>query len=103
VGIRYGSDVGLAMKIAGEVAAANDDVLDDPESFVVFESFGDNTINLSLRAYVPSINVSLRVKTELHSDLNDRLAAAGIVIAYPQRDVHLDTSSPLEIRLQHGT
>ena len=103
VGVRYGSDVGLAMKIAEEVAADNDDVVDDPESFVVFEGFGDNTINLSLRAYVPSITVLMRVKTELHSELNNRLSEAGIVIAYPQRDVHLDTSRPLEISLRHDT
>ena len=103
VGIRYGSDVGLAMKIAEEVALDNDDVLDDPESFVVFESFGDNAINLTLRAYVQSISVLMRVKTELHSELNNRLTEAGIVIAYPQRDVHLDTSRPLEISLRQDT
>jgi potassium efflux system protein len=103
VGIRYGSDVGLAMKIAEEVALDNDDVLDDPESFVVFESFGDNAINLTLRAYVQSISVLMRVKTELHSELNNRLTDAGIVIAYPQRDVHLDTSRPLEICLRQDT
>jgi potassium efflux system protein len=103
VGIRYGSDVGLAMKIAEEVALDNDDVLDDPESFVVFESFGDNAINLTLRAYVQSISVLMRVKTELHSELNNRLTEAGIVIAYPQRDVHLDTSRPLEICLRQDT
>ena len=103
VGIRYGSDVALAMKIAEEVAVDNDDVLDDPESFVVFESFGDDAINLSLRAYVPSMNVLMRVKTELHSELNNRLQEAGIVIAYPQRDVHLDTSRPLEISLRQDS
>ena len=102
VGVAYDSNVGLAMKIAEEVAVDNDDVLDDPQPFVVFESFGDNTINLSLRAYVPSFNVLIKVKTNLHSELNNSLRKAGIVIAYPQRDVHLDTSRPLEISLQHS-
>ncbi|MGB5629336.1 MAG: hypothetical protein WBM57_08205, partial [Woeseiaceae bacterium] len=102
VGIRYGSDVALAMQIAREVARDNDNVLDDPESFVTFEGFGDNTINLLLRTYVSSVDLSVQVRTELHCTLNDRLSDAGIVIAYPQRDVHLDTSSPLEIRLQRG-
>jgi hypothetical protein len=27
------------------------------------------------------------------------MEAAGIVIAFPQRDVHLDTSQPLELRI----
>jgi len=35
----------------------------------------------------------------LHSTINEKFGEAGIVIAFPQRDVHLDTSKPLEIRI----
>jgi len=40
--------------------------------------------------------------SELNHAVNDRFNAAGISIAFPQRDVHLDTSSPLDIRLSRG-
>jgi potassium efflux system protein len=39
------------------------------------------------------------IKSELHSAINDKLNDANIVIAFPQRDVHLNTSEPLEIHL----
>jgi potassium efflux system protein len=35
-------------------------------------------------------------------DINRRLNEKGIVVAFPQRDVHLDTSQPLEIRMMRG-
>ena len=40
----------------------------------------------------------LKTSSDLMLDINRRLHAAGIVVAFPQRDVHLDTSQPLEIR-----
>ena len=38
--------------------------------------------------------------SELRTGINEKLQEAGIVIAFPQRDVHLDTSSPLEIHMR---
>jgi potassium efflux system protein len=35
----------------------------------------------------------------MHVAINRKFNEAGIVIAFPQRDVHLDTSSPLDIRI----
>jgi small-conductance mechanosensitive channel len=40
------------------------------------------------------------------SDLRHRIAEvldrAGIVVAFPQRDVHLDTKGPIEVKLLRG-
>jgi potassium efflux system protein len=38
--------------------------------------------------------------TVLHEAINRKFNDAGICIAFPQRDVHLDTSRPLDIRIQ---
>ena len=38
--------------------------------------------------------------TELHEAINRKFNDAGITIAFPQRDVHLDTSNPLDIRIR---
>jgi potassium efflux system protein len=39
------------------------------------------------------------VTSELHQSINDKLRAAGISIAFPQRDVHLTTPQPLDVRV----
>ena len=41
----------------------------------------------------------MTVITQLHEAINQKFNEAGIVIAFPQRDVHLDTSQPLDVRI----
>lgn len=100
VGVAYGTDLMQAMKLVEESAREHKEVLDDPAPFVIFEGFGNNSLNLGLRAYLPSLEKRLTTMSELHKLINAKFAEAGISIAFPQRDVHLDTSRPLEIRMQ---
>ena len=103
VGIAYGSDVARALALMKEAAEEHEIVLTEPAPIITFEEFGDNALNLQLRAYLPSMDNRLRTITELNESINSKFNAAGIVIAFPQRDVHLDTSRPLDIRLHQGT
>ena len=100
VGVAYGSDVDKALAIMKGVAEAHDHVVDDPPPFVTFDTFGDNALVLTLRAYVDSVDVRLSTITALNRAINRELAAAGIAIAFPQRDVHLDTSAPLRVQIE---
>jgi len=100
VGIAYGSDVDQAMALISEAAQENSHVLTDPPPFTGFEVFGDNSLNLNLRCFIDSIDYRLSTISELHQAINRKLNAAGIVIAYPQRDLHLDTTRPLDIRIR---
>ena len=102
VGVAYGSDVQKAMELMAEAAEENELIIDDPKHYVIFTLFGDNALNLELRAFVGSIDDRLPAITMLHKAINDKFNAAGIVISFPQRDVHLDTSRPLDIRLHHA-
>jgi potassium efflux system protein len=100
VGVAYGSDVDQAMALITEAAQENPRVLPEPLPFTAFEGFGDNTLNLTLRCFIDSIEYRLATISELHQAINRKLNAAGIVIAFPQRDVHLDTTRPLDIRVR---
>lgn len=100
VGVAYGSDVTLAMKLAEEAAREHERVLDEPEPSILFSDFGDNSLNLSLRVYLPSMEHRLFTRSELNQLINQKFKEAGIQIAFPQRDVHLDTTRPLEIRMK---
>jgi potassium efflux system protein len=99
VGIAYGSDVTLALRLMKEAAEEHSNVLADPAPILTFDAFGDNALNLQLRVYLPSIENRLRTVTELHEAINRKFNAAGIVIAFPQRDVHLDASRPIDVRV----
>ena len=99
VGIAYGSNVRRALDIMESIAKENREVLEDPKPIVTFEAFGDNALMLYLRCYISSLDHRLETITALHESIYARFADAGIVIAFPQRDVHLDTSKPLDIRL----
>ncbi len=101
VGVAYGSDVQLAMSLMDEAARENENVLAEPTPSIIFEAFGDNALNLVLRFFVGSQNIRMTTITQLHEAINSKFNDAGICIAFPQRDVHIDASKPLEVRLRH--
>ncbi|GEM_PF-1077790 len=96
VGVAYGSDVREAMRILIEVAQDNASVLEDPEPTATFEDFGDNSLLIWLRCYAQ--REYPRVWSELRTEINDRFNDAGISIAFPQRDIHLDADRPIPVR-----
>lgn len=99
VGIAYGSDVTRAIQLVQEVADEHERVLDDPPTLVAFESFGDSSLTIVLRCFIGSMDYWRQTMSELHLAIHNKFNAAGINIAFPQRDVHLDTSQPLELRI----
>jgi potassium efflux system protein len=100
VGVAYGSPVRQAMDLMEEAALENRTVLDDPAPNVIFQSFGDNALGLVLRCFVDSADLLFIVASELNEAINDKFKAAGITIAFPQRDVHLDTQGPVRVRIE---
>ncbi len=102
VGVAYGADVQKAMDLMLEAARENPNVLDDPVPVATFEAFGDNALTLLLRSYLGSVEHRLETITALHKAIYAKLGTAGIPIAFPQRDVHLDTDRPLDIRLHRA-
>ncbi|MGB1109801.1 MAG: mechanosensitive ion channel domain-containing protein, partial [Gammaproteobacteria bacterium] len=100
VGVAYGTDTKKAMELLDEIAQDHPLVLSDPAPRVTFELFGDNTLNLLVRVYMNDIDHRLTVITDLHQRINECFEKEGITIAFPQRDVHLDTSRPLELVLR---
>jgi potassium efflux system protein len=92
-GIAYGSDTELARELLLKAAQEHPIVLEDPAPIATFEGFGDNALNFLLRCYLPNLDNRLVTITELHTTIDKAFRKAGITIAFPQRDVHLN---PLE-------
>ena len=75
-------------------------MLSDPEPRITFEAFGDNALTLNLRAYLGDMENRLLTISELHQEILDKFRESDIEISFPQRDVHLTTLEPLELKLQ---
>ena len=82
-----------------QAATNNTLVLDDPKPVVTFDSFGDNALLLTLRCFIGSVDDRVPAKSALHQAIDQQFREAKISMAFPQRDVHLDTNKPLEIRV----
>ncbi|WP_200280235.1 mechanosensitive ion channel domain-containing protein [Rhabdochromatium marinum] len=100
VGAEYGCDTRKALALLAEAAAENPRVLEDPAPVITFEGFGDNSLTLVLRYYLGALDYRLAVTTELHQAINDKFGAAGIGIAFPQRDLHLYAKEPIPVAVQ---
>ncbi|QDV51392.1 mechanosensitive ion channel domain-containing protein [Gimesia fumaroli] len=89
VGVAYGTDTNQATDLAMKIITNHKRVLSDPIPSITFESFGDSTLDLTIRAYLPDLENRLLVIHELHTTIHEEFNKAGIEIAFPQRDVHL--------------
>jgi len=102
VGVDYGADVPLALSLLEEAVKEFEQVLEDPQPMFTFEGFGDNALNLVVRCYLDSMTDRLSITSALHQRINEKFRAAGVSIAFPQRDVHLSAAQPLEVRVLGG-
>jgi len=101
VGVAYGSPVGTVDRLLKRALLDEPLILADPAPRVLFTDFGDNALVFDTVFWLRARAILDR--RQIESDLRHRVDAlfreAGIVIAFPQRDVHLDTLRPLEIRV----
>jgi potassium efflux system protein len=100
VGVAYDSDVDRAMEVMVEVAQANEDVIRDPKPFVTVEAFGDNALHLRLLCFIDDIEARINARSNLHKAVFHRLQQEGIVIAFPQMDLHFDAEREVTIKLE---
>jgi potassium efflux system protein len=99
IGVGYSTDIDQALEIVREVAKKHPLVLSDPECLVTFDDFGESSLLISLRYFIEHLDKRLTVDSELRLQISRRFREAGIEIAFPQRDIHIDTTQPLEIRM----
>jgi len=101
VGIAYGSQVKKATDLLLDIAERHGLTLANPAPQVLFEDFGSDALLFGLYVWV-EINPEVSWKT-IASDLRymiyNTMTEQGIVIAFPQRDIHIDTNRPLDVRV----
>jgi len=101
VGVSYGSPVRRVEELIREAVDTQPEILKDMHRLVIFEDFGDNALIFDTYFWCKAGGEKdLRaIRSEIRFRISELFEQEGIVIAYPQRDVHLDTLKPLEIRM----
>ncbi|MCB2192648.1 MAG: mechanosensitive ion channel [Deltaproteobacteria bacterium] len=101
-GVIYGSPTRQVEELLLRAINENPQVTHKDDGFVIFRDFGDNALIFDLYFWitVTTVLARRRIESEIRFRIDALFREAGIVIAFPQRDVHLDTSSPLLVQLE---
>lgn len=90
VGVSYSEDPAKIKKLLLEVADENKGILKEPAADVLFDEFGDSSLNFSLAVWTRDyINKPVILKSELYYAIFAKFKEHGIEIPFPQRDLHL--------------
>lgn len=101
VGVAYGSPLARVSEIMAECASRHGLILSDPAPLVLFEDFGPDSLLFALYFWVElkdNVNAN-QIASDLRFMFDKRFTEGGIVIAFPQRDLHLSAAAPLPVRM----
>jgi small-conductance mechanosensitive channel len=99
IGVAYGTDTDIVIKLLQEVAMAHQLVEKNPPPTAHFTGFGDSALHFKLLAWT-NFEQRLAVESDLNGTINKAFKKAGIEIPFPQRDLHIrsdDTKGKLQI------
>ena len=101
VGVAYGSPVQRVRELIEEAVVAQPEVNKEPAPSVVFDDFGDNALIFEVYFWcnVGGEKMLREIRSEIRFRIDALFADAGITIAFPQRDMHLDSLAPIEVRM----
>jgi len=105
VGVSYGSPSDEVARRLLECAQRHGLVLKDPEPQVLFEDFADSAMVFALFFWIDLAagTAGTKVMSDLRFMIEKSLAEGGISMPFPQRDVHLDTSRPVQVELTRSS
>lgn len=97
VGASYDSNPKEVREILKKVAQEHPDVQKQPKAEVFLMEFADSSINFQLAVWLDDPTLIKRVNSELHLMIWEAFEENSIEMPYPQRDLHIRSSSvPLE-------
>ena len=90
VGVSYDSDLHLAMKLCLEAADETDRIIQDPAPKCLLRGFGDNAVDLEIRAWIDDPqNGRGGVTSECLQKVWQKFHDNDIEFPFPQRDLHI--------------
>ncbi|MFT7564851.1 MAG: small-conductance mechanosensitive channel [Bacteroidia bacterium] len=101
IGVAYGSKAGEVARLLEQAVCSQSDVLLDPAPSVIFDDFGDNALIFEAIFWcnVAGERALRQVRSNIRFKISELFTAENITIAFPQRDVHIDSLSPLKVEM----
>jgi len=88
LGVAYGSDLELVVRVLTDLALADPNVSKTPAPEVRFQDFGDSQLDLALVCWIPEAKDDLAVASRLRFEIDRQFRAHEIEIPFPQRVIH---------------
>jgi small-conductance mechanosensitive channel len=92
VGVAYKEDAARIRKMLLDIAEKNPTCLMEPAPVVVFEGFGDSSLNFLLGAWTVQANF-LKLRNGLQEDIKTRFDAEGVEIPFPHRTLYVGSET----------
>lgn len=101
VGVVYGSPTRDVARVIRHAVEEHGKVLAKPEPIILLSDFGDSALIFEVHFWIRMRRLMDRriIESDIRFRIDSLFREASIVIAFPQRDVHLDTKQPIEVQL----
>ena len=101
VGVAYGTPAREVEKLLLRAVSEQPGILARPAPSVLFTAFGENALQfeVNFRVDLRASRDRSNIESELRYCIDGLFREAGVAMAFPQRDVHLDAAAPIPVRL----
>ena len=93
IGVEYGTDPEQVIEILKYSISSRDDVVSNPSSYVLFNGFGESTLNFTFRFWTTNSGDWIFIRSDVLLYINSLLKDAGIKIPFPQMDIHINENT----------
>ncbi len=93
VGVAYGSDVDLVLRILEESAIEHPDISDAHQIEARFIDFNSSSLDFQLLFFSESVFRIEKVKSDIRKIINRKFIENNVTIPFPQLDIHLKSDS----------
>ena len=91
VGVAYGTDTAQVVAILEQLAQESELIVDSPAPRIRMRAFGESSLDFELLGWINHPELRGRAVHELLMAIDRHFREEGIVIPFPQRDIHVRT------------
>jgi len=103
VGVAYGSDVDLVIRVLEESALEHPDISNQALIEARLVNFGNSSLDFQVLFFSKNIFRISKVKSDIRRIISRKFIEEGICIPFPQMDVHFKPNTPIIIEKENRT